>query len=175
MFIMMLADITAFVSLLFGYFFYWSLRSEFPPSGVPGPGSFWPGIALLFLIGAWGLTIAARRWNRSDRTGLFYAGALGGALLALGGSAAIIAGPWLSGMDPQEHVYSATIWLIAIWTAVHVVIGIIMQLYCAARRRARRMTARHDIDICNTALYWHFLGITAVAAVAVMAVTPLLR
>jgi cytochrome c oxidase subunit I+III len=48
-----------------------------------------------------------------------------------------------------------------------------MLLYCVARRLAGRMTARHDIDITNVALYWHFTGLTAVVTVAVIAGFPL--
>jgi cytochrome c oxidase subunit I+III len=47
-----------------------------------------------------------------------------------------------------------------------------MQLYCVASSLARRLTAAHDIDICNVALYWHFAGITAFATVAVTALFP---
>jgi cytochrome c oxidase subunit I+III len=106
---------------------------------------------------------------------LFYSAVLGGAVLGIAGAAAIIAGPWLSDLNPAAHVYAASIWLIAIWTAFHALLGVIMQLYCAIRRWAGRMTANYDIDICNTRLYWHFLAITVCAAVAVMAVFPLLR
>ena len=175
MLITMLADVTAFASLLFGYFFYWSLKTEFPPTSIEGPGVLWPVLALVFLTVAWRLTALARRFNRSNHAGRFYGVVLGGSLLALGGTLAILAGPWLLAMDPTEHVYSATVWVIAIWTALHAIVGIILQLYCAARRWAGCMTARYDIDICNTALYWHFLIITAAAAVAVMAGFPLLR
>jgi len=39
MFITMLADITAFVSLIFGYFFYWTIHRDFPPHPYPGPNA----------------------------------------------------------------------------------------------------------------------------------------
>jgi cytochrome c oxidase subunit I+III len=61
------------------------------------------------------------------------------------------------------------------WTAVHVVVGVVMQLYCAARRWAGRMSAKHDIDIWNTTLYWHFVALTAAVTVVVIAVFPRLR
>jgi cytochrome c oxidase subunit I+III len=35
------------------------------------------------------------------------------------------------------------------------------------------MTARHDIDICNVTLYWHFCLLTVVVTVAVIAGFPL--
>ena len=56
-----------------------------------------------------------------------------------------------------------------IWTVAQALVGVIMLLYCVARRIAGRMTARYDIDINNVALYWHFTGFTAVVTVAVIA------
>ena len=38
MFITMLGDVTAFVCLVFGYFFYWTIHDDFPPEPVAGPG-----------------------------------------------------------------------------------------------------------------------------------------
>lgn len=35
------------------------------------------------------------------------------------------------------------------------------------------MTAQHDIDVANVALYWHFCTITVVVTVAVVAGFPL--
>jgi cytochrome c oxidase subunit I+III len=175
MLIMMLAVLTAFVSLVFAYFFYWTIHEDFPPRDARGPGVLWPCAAGVLLLGAWGATLLARRWNRADKAGGFYAALSGACLLALGGGAAILAGPWLTGMDPTSHVYPAIVWLLGIWTALHAVAGVIMHLYCLARRGAGRMTARHDIDIQNTALFWHFVAITAAITVGVIAGFPLVK
>jgi cytochrome c oxidase subunit I+III len=174
-FITMLADLTAFVSLVFGYFFYWTIRDDFPPEPNPGPGVFWPALAAGLLVGAWGLTLLARHWNARDCPALFYPGIIVGIGLALGGGAALVAGPWLTGLDPKSGVYPATVWVLVAWTTFHVAIGVIMQLYCLARRAAGRMTARHDIDIRNVALYWHFVALTVVLTVAVIAGFPLVK
>jgi cytochrome c oxidase subunit I+III len=173
MFITMLGDLTAFIGLVFGYFFYWTARSDFPPDPVTGPGLRWPSIALLLLLGAWLLTVMARRWNRRDASGLYYGAVAAAVLLAGAGAAALVAGPAATGLDPAAHVYGATVWVLAIWTAVHVAAGIVMLAYCAARRLAGRMTARHDIDIVNVTLYWHFVTITVLMTVAVIAGFPL--
>ena len=77
MLITMLADITAFASMVFGYFFYWTLRPEFPPSGIDGPGTLWPAVALALLLAAWALTFAARRWNGRDQGGVLLPGDCG--------------------------------------------------------------------------------------------------
>jgi cytochrome c oxidase subunit I+III len=175
MFITMLADITAFVSIVFGYFFYWTLRRDFPPDSIVPPGLLWPVAGLVLLLSAWALTLLAKRWNRADRLTLFYVGLGSGCVLSLAGSAALTAAPWVAGLDPKQHVYSATVWLLVIWTVLHAVLGVVMQLYCIARRAAGRMTARYDIDISNVSLYWHFVAITVTTTVAVVAFFPLLQ
>ena len=50
-----------------------------------------------------------------------------------------------------------------------------MQVYCIARRAAGRMTARHDIDIHNVVVFWHFVVLTAVITAAVIGGFPLLK
>jgi cytochrome c oxidase subunit I+III len=172
--ITMLADMTAFVCLVFGYFFYWTIHPDFPPDHTTGPGVLWPVTGGGLLLGAWALTGLARRWNRRDRVVGFYLGLLGAAVLAGAGGVAFLAGPWVSGLDPTRHVYPAIVWVLVIWTAAHAALGLIMQLYCVARRLAGRMTARYDIDITNVALYWHFTAMTVVVTVAVIAGFPLL-
>jgi hypothetical protein len=64
--ITMLAVLTAFVCLVFGYFFFWTVRPDFIPKPTPGLGVFWPVLAAVLLLGAWALTLLARRWNRRD-------------------------------------------------------------------------------------------------------------
>jgi cytochrome c oxidase subunit I+III len=173
MFITMLADLTAFVSLVFGYFFYWTARPDFVPSPVAGPGVWWPSVGLLLVGGAWLLTLLGRRWNRLDSAPLFHVTLIVSALLACGGAAALVAGPWVTGLDPAASAYAAVVWMLVIWTAVHVGVGVVMQLYCVARRAAGRMTGRYAQDIANVTLYWHFVAITAFVTVAVIAGFPL--
>jgi cytochrome c oxidase subunit I+III len=119
------------------------------------------------------LTLLSRRWNRRDHAAGFYLGALLAVASAVGGSAALLAGPWLTGLNPASHVYPATVWILAVWTVLQTFVGVIMLLYCIARRIAGRMTARYDIDISNVALYWHFTALTAALTVAVIAGFPL--
>ena len=176
MFITMLGDMTAFMALVFGYFFYWTIHEDFPPDaalGGDGPGLFWPLVAGGLLLAAWLLTVGARHWNRKGRAIAYYA-ALGlAALCAAGGAAALVAGPKATGMDPTAHVYPAIVWTLVGWTAIHAAVGVVMQLYCVARRAAGELDPEHDIDIQNVTLYWHFVAVTAVVTVAVIAGFPL--
>lgn len=172
MFTTMLADLTAFLSFVFGYFFFWTRHDDFPPDPCPGPGVAWPATAGALLVLAWGATLLARRWNRADRGGRTHVALLLGAGLSVAGGAALIAGPWTTGLDPTAHVYPATVWLLVLWTALHVALGVVMQLYCVARRAAGHLDARHDADLCNVALYWHFTALTVVLTVSVIAGFP---
>ena len=165
--ITMLADLTAFISLVFGYFFYWTVHDDFPPQPSPGPGFLWPLVACALLLGAWGLTVLARRWNVQDKGVAFYTALVAAFLMSLVGGAALLAGPWVTGLDPQEHVYPATVWLLVLWTVIHVAVGMYMQLYCIARRIFGRLTARYNGDITNVVLYWHFTALTTFVTVAV--------
>lgn len=173
MFISMLGDMTAYLSLVFGYFFYWTIHEDFPPEPSPGPGVFWPVTSGLLLLAAWILMLLARRWNRQNHAARFYAAIGLSALLTIAGTAALVAGPWRTGLDPTSHVYPAAVWVLVLWTGVHLTLGLIMQLYCAARRMAGRMTARYDADIANVTLYWHFLALMVGMTVAVIAGFPL--
>ncbi len=172
MFITMLGDMTAFAGIVFGYFFYWTVHEDFPPAGAAGPGTFWPILAAGLGLGAWLLTWLSARWNRIDRSGAFYASMLVAAGLSMAAVAALAAGPWFSGMDPTSHAYPAILWLLVVWTGLHLVAGTVMIFYCTARRMAGRMTARFDIDIRNVALYWHFVAVTVVVTVVVIAGFP---
>ncbi len=173
--ITMIASQSAFWSLVFAYFFYWSLRRGFPPPGTMGPGAAWPVLGAALLLGAWGLALLARRRNTLE-DGRAVVLSLGAAILvAAAGVGALAAGPWLTGLWPQRHVYDATVWMLVVWCGLHVFAGAIMLAYCLARRAAGRMTGRHDADLQNTILFWHFVTFTVVVTVAVISGFPAVR
>ena len=170
MFITMIGDGTAFASLIFGYFFYWTLHEDYTAASA-GPGIFWPMLALVLFLVAWGLTILARQLNANGSFGCRMA-LVAGAVVTIAASLAGLAGPYLSAMDPTSNVYPATVWVIVIWTVTHGAVGVVMQLYCLARSLTGRMTAEYDQDICNVTLYWHFMAFTAVATFLVVGLFP---
>jgi cytochrome c oxidase subunit I+III len=173
MFITMLAVVTAYVCLVFGYFFFWTVHEQFPPKEMPGPGLLWPALGAGACGLAWILTLLARRWNKAGKTLLFYS-ALGATVpLSAASAGAFLYGPWQSGLDPTLHSYPAIVWLLVIWTALHLLLGVVMHLYCIARRCAGRMTARHEIDMGNATLFFHFVALTALITALVIAGFPL--
>ena len=172
MFITMIGDGTAFGSLVFGYFFYWTIHEDYT-AGLGGPGAFWPSLALALFAVGWGLLVAAREINGRGSAWAMR-GCLVLSLLAVAaGSVAGFLGPWTHGMEPTAHVYPAIVWILVIWTLVHAGVAAIMQLYCLARSFAGRLTVTYDADIHNVALYGHFLLITAATTFVVVGWFPL--
>ncbi|WP_313196076.1 cytochrome c oxidase subunit I [Shinella zoogloeoides] len=174
MFITMAGDGTAYASLMFGYFFYWTIHNDFT-GGHAGPGLLWPLAAAGLFTLAWLAMLAARRANKGDRHARTRLWLVLSALLTLAAGGASLAGPYLTGMDPTAHVYPAIVWVVALWTVVHGGVGVIMQAYCLARSLAGRMSARYDMDLRNVVLYWHFLVITAITSFGVLGLFPELR
>jgi cytochrome c oxidase subunit I+III len=173
MFITMLAVFTAFACLVFGYFFYWTARADFPPADAGAPGVLWPSLGAALTIAAWGALLLARRANAGDRRSLCYGGLAAALCCAVAAAPAMLAGPYLGELDPTEHVYGAIVWLLMIWCALHLVVGVVMLLYCAARRLAGRLSAPYDIDLHNSVLYWHFALLTVLITALVTAGFPL--
>lgn len=172
MFITMVGDGTAFASLVFGYFFYWTIHADFT-AGLAGPGTFWPLLALLLFAAAWSLMLAARSCNANGSTATMRACLIGSFALTLAGSGAGFWGPWSHAMDPTEHVYPAIVWILVAWVMVHAALGAVMQAYCLARSLAGRLTREHDMDLHNVVLYWHFLLIAAATTFAVTGLFPM--
>ncbi|MBC8130252.1 MAG: cytochrome c oxidase subunit I [Rhizobiaceae bacterium] len=173
MFITMVGDATAFFSLVFGYFFFFTIHADFPPIGVAGPGLVWPLASLAIFAAAW---IGARLSlvvNRSGRVPLARLLMGGSGFLALLAAAALLYAPHTTGLDPTTHVYPAIVWTLCIWTALHAAVGALMLFYCLARSFAGLLTPVYDIDMANVALYWHFMAVTAVVTVATIALFPL--
>jgi cytochrome c oxidase subunit I+III len=172
MFITMVGDGTAFASLLFGYFFYWTIHADFT-NGLPGPGVLWPLVAAALFTAAWVAMILARRANTADAPSGLRLWLAVSAALTIAGSAAGFYAPWSFGMDPVAHVYPAIVWIVVIWALCHAAVGLVMQLYCLAGSFAGRLTARYDIDIHNVVLYWHFMLVTALVTFLVLGLFPL--
>ena len=171
--ITMVGDATAFISLVFGYFFYWTIHAEFPPPEATGPGLAWPATAAATGLAAWAAVLAARHANRTGRVMTARLALGAGAVLALASIAAGATAILTTGLDPVVHVYDATVWVLVIWTALHLAAGVLMQLYCLARSLAGHMTPVHDIDIQNVTLYWHFAAGTLAITMAVIGLFPL--
>lgn len=175
MFITMTGDLTAFLAVLFGYFFFWTIHPNFPPIGIEGPGWQWPVVAAGLTVLTWAVTLAARVSNAAGRVvlarWLLGAGLAGAGLTGL----ALMAGPWTTGLDPTSHSYPAIVWGLVVWVVIHLMAGMIMQAYALARSIFGKLTSGHDAELWNVTLYWHFAGFCALLTALVIGGFPLLQ
>jgi heme/copper-type cytochrome/quinol oxidase subunit 3 len=119
------------------------------------------------------LVLLARRWNAKGGRMRSVLGLATAGGLALGGCGALVAGPWASGLDPTRHAYDAIVWMLVLWTVLIVTVGLVMLGFCVAGSLRARLTARYDMDLGNTALYWHFALLTTLVTALVIAGFPL--
>jgi cytochrome c oxidase subunit I+III len=173
MFITILGDGTAYVSLIFGYFFYWTVTEVWPPVQVGEPGLLLPGLSLPLLL----LAAVLIRWSvpllRYVQLGLFKLAVCLGCLALL--AAAGLQVLWLLGADlhPTAHVYPAIVWTIYGYYLLHVALALVMGLYVLARFYAGHLAPGYDIDLRNTALFWYFTVFQGVLAMATIHLFPL--
>ena len=170
MWITMLGDATAFASLIFGFFFYWTARPDFPPAGAEHAIGIWVVVAGALLVIAWATTLGAREVNSRGHVTVTRTALLVAPLLALGGAGAAYMA--VSQMDPTSHVYPAIMWALMIWLVAHVLAGVIMQGYCLAGSVWGKLTDKYDADLRNVTLYWHFMALKAVTTAVVLGLVP---
>ncbi|MGR3627257.1 MAG: cbb3-type cytochrome c oxidase subunit I, partial [Limimaricola sp.] len=168
--ITMLGDATAFASLVFGVFFYWTSNTAFPPPGAAHASGFVVALATAAFAGSWALTRGARGLNRAGRVGLARGALALAPMLTLAGMGGFILS--VQGLEPTVHVYPAMMWALMVWIVAHGLVGTIMQLYCLAGSIFGKLTPRYDADLWNVTLFWHFLGLMALVTGAMIGLVP---
>lgn len=168
--ITMLGDATAFASLVFGFFFYWTASDNFPPAGgTHANGAMVVSFAVLLAL-SWVATRVARGVQRGGNVTLARVLLAASIVLTLAGGFAVYRA--VSEMSPTEHVYPALICGLAVWLGAHLMLGVIGQGYCLARSLAGKMTPLYDADLCNVTLLWHFIALQALVTAAVIGLLP---
>ena len=170
MWITMLGDATAFASIVFGFFFYWTARSDFPPEDAAHAVPILVVLPAFLAAGAWAATLGAREANGAGRVGTARLLLGGGAVLSLLAAAASVGAVWP--LEPSAHVYPAILCALVIWLVGHLALGAVMQGYCLAGSLFGKMTPTHDADLHNVTLFWHFAALTALVTAAVLGVAP---
>lgn len=173
MFITILGDGAAFISLIFAYFFFWTVNPAWPPPAYPPFALELPLIALMTLLGAGGLiTWAGLNLKRGLNRRFQIAVGLGCVALIIFAALQL---NWLygTGLEPTEHAYPAIIWTLLLYHLLHVAVAIIMGIYVVVRYWAGRLDRKHNLDLRNTALFWYFTVLQGLIALAVVNFFPL--
>ncbi len=172
MFITMLGDMTAFASLVFGVFFYWTARPDFPPAAAAHATLPWVYAAVICYTLAWAATWAARNVNCAGNAARAFQGLVAAVVLTIAGAGSLFWALWGAGMDPTEHVYPAIMWVLVVWVLAHSLAGLVMLGFCIAGSIFGRLTPRYDADLWNVTLFWHFLALTAFVTCTMVGAVP---
>jgi cytochrome c oxidase subunit I+III len=173
MFITVLADGTAFVSLTFAYFYFWTVAEVWPPPLVGEPDLAAPAVALPLLLLAAGLIRYAATALGRSQTGRFQLAVWLGSASLVGFAVLELLWAFASGLDPTAHSYPAIVWTILIYLLLHVLLAVVMGLYVLARFWAGRLAPGFDIDLRNSALFWYFTLIMGLITMATVHLFPL--
>jgi cytochrome c oxidase subunit I+III len=173
-FITMTGDMTAFMGLVFSYFFYWTALDNFFPSADQIPGFGWLLLGLIGLIAGWLMTVAARRVLGQGGTKPSMALLVGSVPMKALGLGAWAMGAIQAGLDPTDNSFDAMVWMLILWMGLHLILDAVMHLYVAARIWAGICTPQYRADLMNLTLFTHFLALTAVVIFMLLALFPML-
>jgi len=174
MVVLMLVDGTVFASLLFSFFYLWTVTpGTWPPAGFSLPPGAWPVAA----VAAWLASSATMEWARrllsrdASRSALTLA-ILASIVLMLAAIGADAYGQWHSGTRPQAHAYGAVVYAALAYQAFHVAVLLIMAAYTLARSWSGLLNARRCATFENTRIFWHYMVGQAIVAIFVLNVLP---
>lgn len=161
----LLADATLFVSLLFAYFFLWTVSPEWPPAGAPSPPRGLPLLAAGLLLASSAVIAWSAHAARPGRLRVALPAAM---LLALAFVFLELAA--LSAWPPaaRAHAYPALVHANGVFAAIHVAIAALMAGFVWLRVRAGYVSAERPLGAHLLALYWHYA--VAVSATGVVVV-----
>jgi len=174
MLIALLADGTLYVSLLFAYFFLWTVSPQWPPAGYANIGILLPSIALALLIASGLAAIAAERANLNGNINKFKLGMIAAAALAAVFIALQTAALLVSGISAQAHAYGALVHTISGFQLVHAGAGVLMALFLVLRARKGYISPRRANEVAVVALFWRYTVLQWIAGYATIHLFPVL-
>jgi len=147
------ADATAYVSLIFGFLFLWVVAPNWPP---PYPASTSPlltiaGIVLMSIAAAAGFHASQRKTLRNKRAREF---ALIAAMLAHIFSIAILLMLIRAAPDPTLHAHAAATLVLLVYAGIRLTLGIVFASFAFHRSRQGYVSETRPLDIRIGAL-WH--------------------
>lgn len=172
MIVLICVESTAFASLIFSYFYIWTITpGPWPPAGADLPAVGWPGLAAaLFAVSSAFIAAAGRSLERSWGFSLWMLLAIAATLAAMG---AEIWGLWDGGLRPGTNAFGALTYTLFAWQGFHVAVLTIMGAYTIARRSAGLISLERRLTYDNTKLLWHYGTLQALAALATAHLFPL--
>lgn len=162
-----------FAYLIFSYFYLASMAG-----GQWLPGGQKPELTLVLAMTALLLLSSATLWwgergiERGDgsrlRVGLLLTFLLGCVFLALQ-----FGWEWpAKSFGPRDSAYGSLFFTITGFHGLHVLVGLLMNLWTQARAWRGHFNAEHHLAVSNIALYWHFVDAVWLVVLASLYLSP---
>jgi cytochrome c oxidase subunit I+III len=165
MVVLILVDATVFASLVFSYFYLWTVNDAWPPAGTTLPPGAWAvGAAAGWALSS-ALFVAAERLLDPGRRGWLSAAVAGSIVLMLAAFGADLWSWHHAGIRPSEHAYGAVVYAVLAWQGLHVAVLLIMAGYTLARSWCGLLDATRRVTVDNTRLFWHYMAAQGVIGI----------
>ncbi|HLI52523.1 MAG TPA: cytochrome c oxidase subunit 3 [Thermomicrobiaceae bacterium] len=172
MILFILSEATLFGVLLSAYFYLESGTKHWPPNGISKPDLVLPIIATIILALSSGPVWWADRGiahGRAWQLRLGFAITFGMGLVFL----AIQAYEYTDlGFSASTNAYGSLFILITGIHFLHVVVGLLMNLFIQLRAWLGHFTAERRLAVQNAALYWHFVDVVWIVIFLSLIVSP---
>jgi cytochrome c oxidase subunit I+III len=170
--VLILVDGTIFASLLFTYFYLWTVRPEqWAPAAALLPDALWPLLSAAGYAGSAALILFGRRAVRAGRVAVTAAIAPAFGLLVLGFGAELI-GQIETELVPTASAYGAAVYVISANQGVHVGALMIMAGFVMARAWTGRLSWERRASYDNTMLLWAYTACQGLVGLAVLHLFP---
>ena len=169
-------EATLFAALLASYFYLrFRYGVEWPPEGLPEPELQLPlTMSALLLSSSIPVHLAETGIKRGSvgalRIGLAVGFVLGATFLIL-----TLAVEWpetLHEFTPQTNVYGSLFFTITGFHAVHVLVGLAMNLWAQIRAWKGAFDRDRNVTIQNFTMYWHFVDVVWIFVFLTLYVSP---
>lgn len=160
------SEATLFGLLIASYFYLRFYNSQWPPAGIEKPKVLLPLVLTAILVGTAGLLFLAVRAARRARVGTAVAFVLV-AIVIQAGYLGVQFSEFASDLDkmsPKDSSYASIYFTLLGAHHLHVLVGILAELWIAARL-ATGMTNYRLVGLRCIALYWYVVAALGVAVV----------
>jgi cytochrome c oxidase subunit I+III len=171
--VLLVCDAAVIASFGFAYLYLWTARpSAWPPDGSQIPTFGAPVIIALAVVLGYALFVASDRFNQRSRRGPTVGLLLLAAALA---SVAIVVGvQWIRhlGIDPTRHAYGAAVWTLLGYMALHIGVGALMAIWCAARVTLKMIDPWRCMTLRISLVWWRFTALATLLVILLIAAFP---
>lgn len=160
-----------FALLLFSYFYLQvTTQAAWPPDGPPELRLALPNTAILLASSLtlwWGERSLRRGKQGAFRAGLAITFLLGAVFLTIQGF------EWAGkGFTPASHAYGSLFFTVTGFHGLHVVVGLLMNLFVQARAWRGHFDAGHHGHVTAAGWYWHFVDLVWIAVFTSLYLSP---